>query len=230
MKTYRNLYFDLDRTLWDFEANSRETLQDIYQDYQLYNYFNDFDVFFITYLRINEKLWDGYRLGSIKKDFLRTHRFNATLETVGINDEALAEKIGNEYIEKSPLKTQLFEGAIELLEYLKPKYKLYIITNGFKEVQHIKLQKCGLTHFFDKVFISEEIGYSKPRPETFHYAISSVQSLKEESLMIGDDLEIDILGAKKYGIDQVYFNPSHIPHNERITFEVASLLEIKNFL
>ena len=95
MKTYRNLYFDLDRTLWDFEANSRETLQDIYQDYQLYNHFNDFDAFFITYLRINEKLWDGYRLGSIKKDFLRTHRFTATLETAGINDEELAEKIKN---------------------------------------------------------------------------------------------------------------------------------------
>ncbi len=227
---YRHLFFDLDRTLWDFETNSIQTFKIIFDIRQLDAVFPNFDVFVQRYKYHNEKLWDLYRRGVITKAKLRNERFLLTLQEFGCNDTKLAETMGDDYVELSPQQTTLFPRTIETLSYLQPRYSMHIITNGFVEVQYKKLKNSGLEPFFDKVITSEAAKASKPKPEIFHLALSSTQAKKTESLMIGDDLQNDILGARKYGIDQVYFNPHHKPHQEAVTFEIAAISDLMNIL
>lgn len=230
MHKYRHIFFDLDRTIWDFEANSKDTFFELFDEYGLSENYTDFDSFFSIYTRHNNELWALYREGLIKKKALSVKRFALTLNDGGIDDEAFAEKLGEEYVTKSPCKTKLFDGAHEILEYLNQYYTLHVITNGFMEVQYKKLEKADLRKYFDKIFISEEVGAKKPQPEIFRYAITSVNAKKGESLMIGDDLNVDIIGAKSFGIDQVYFNPDRINHDEKISYEITKLIELRDIL
>ena len=227
---YKHIFFDLDRTLWDFDTNMRLTLEEIFYRHKLDRAFGDFNNFFETFMGHNERLWDHYRKGNMKKEILRFKRFDLTLRDVGIKDEILAQVIGDEYITESPLKTALIPHAIEVLDYLNGKYGLHIITNGFNEVQFSKLKLCGLDKYFQKVITSEMSGYHKPRPEAFGYSLSAANAKKAESLMIGDDLEIDILGAKNFGMDQVFYNADGVKHNEELTFEINTLQELMNIL
>ena len=229
-KIYKNIFFDLDRTLWDFETNSKETLNELFYKYKLNSKIEKFDEFFDVYEKINEKYWDLYRKGKISKEYLRTNRFNSTLKFFDINDFKLSEKFGIDYIKISPQKNNLFAGTIDILEYLYTKYNLYIITNGFKEVQFIKLRNSNLDKYFKKVFTSEMVGVQKPNSKFFEYAIKHTNSRKTESIVVGDDLKVDILGAKNFGIDQIYFNPKRKKHNQNINFEINNLIEIKNIL
>lgn len=227
MKKYKHLFFDLDRTIWDFDENSKETLLEIYDKFQLDNHFIDFIQFYNIYHDNNEKLWIEYREGNLKKEVLRSLRFYNTLLDVKVKNQKLAHLIGNDYVKISPTKKNVFPYTYESLKYLKDKkYKLYIITNGFNEVQFIKMKNCNLNSYFSRVITGENAGYYKPNPEIFHYSLSSVNAKKSESIMIGDDLEVDIHGASNAGIDQVYFNPNNIPHNSEITFEISSLKEL----
>jgi putative hydrolase of the HAD superfamily len=228
--SYKHIFFDLDRTLWDFEHNMRLTLKDIYNKYDLSKSIPTYDTFIETFNGHNDKLWGWYQQGKMKKEVLRFKRFELTLNDFGIKNEFLAEAIGMDYITESPKKTELMPHALEVLEYLFPKYKLHIITNGSSEVQFTKLRLCGLERYFDKVITSEISGFHKPRNEAFSYPLSAANAKKNESIMIGDDLEIDIIGARNYGIAQVYFNPNSIKHTESITHEISSLLELKNIL
>ena len=230
MKQYKHLFFDLDRTLWDFEKNSIITLRSIFDKRKLDKIFPDFNIFVSTYEAHNERLWDLYKLRKIRKDELRNERFLLTLKDFGIDDPKLAEQIGDDYVELSPMQTVLFPNTIEVLDYLSTKYKMHIITNGFVEVQYKKLKNCGLEKYFERVTTSEEAKSSKPKPEIFQVALKSVNAKKTESLMIGDDLENDILGAKKFGIDQVFFNPDSEKHSETISFEIKNLNELTTFL
>ncbi|MGC9374787.1 MAG: YjjG family noncanonical pyrimidine nucleotidase [Bacteroidales bacterium] len=230
MKKYKNIYFDLDRTLWDFDSNAKETFQDIYEKHELHKIFNSFDNFYNTYVKHNERLWKIYRDGKIKKSVLAFKRFALTLEEFGVKDESLAKIIGQDYIEISPTKKRLFPGTYETLGYLKNKYNLYIITNGFNEVQFTKLKNSKLDTFFKKIFTSENAGAQKPNAKIFEHALKSVNARKKESVMIGDDLDTDIIGAKKFGLDQVYFNPQRKKHSEDITHEITSLKELQNIL
>ncbi len=228
---YKYIYFDLDRTLWDFETNSKQTLNEIYQDFKLNEHFPSFEMFYKTYYQINDKLWDLYRRGRIKKEKLRTERFFLTLKTVNLIDSKLTSKIDEYYINESPQKTNLFPYSIEILSYLKSKdYILAILTNGFKEVQNKKLKNCNIDHYFSKIISSEDVGYQKPRPEIFHYAISSLNAKKSQSIMIGDDFENDILGACNYGIDTIFVNFNKLKKNNVPKYEVYSLKEIENIL
>lgn len=227
---YKHIYFDLDRTIWDFDKNSEETFHEIYIKYELEKIFLDFDNFHDTYVKHNEKLWEDYRKGEIKKSLLSYKRFSLTLEDFGVDDEELAKKIAFDYITISPTKKGLFPFAHETLNYLQKKYKLYIITNGFNEVQFTKLKNSELDKYFSKVFTSEDAGAQKPNPIIFDNALKSVDALKEESIMIGDDLETDILGAKNFGLDQVYFNPRGKNHKEEISYEINSLNELTEIL
>lgn len=229
-KIYKHIFFDLDRTLWDFDQNMVDALRDIFFDYQLDVIFPDVNTFVATFTKHNDYLWEKYRLGELKKDILRFKRFEMTLKDYGVNEPLLAKKMGEEYIKISPCKTALIPHTREVLEYLQPKYKLHIISNGFNEVQFPKLEKCHINQFFDKVITSENSGYHKPCPDAFGYSLSSANAKKEESIMIGDDLEIDIVGAKNYGIDQVYFNQHNEPHRVKPTYEIKSLLELKKIL
>ena len=142
----------------------------------------------------------------------------------------MASKLGDEYVAKCPLQTALFPYTFEILKYLQKKYKLHIITNGFEEVQHIKLNASGLTPFFQKIITSEKVSVKKPDPKIFDYALNLVGAKPKNTIMIGDDLPVDIIGAKKIGIHQIYFNPNKKEHTEKIDFEISSLLEIKEIL
>jgi putative hydrolase of the HAD superfamily len=226
MKKYKNIYFDLDRTLWDFDSNAKESFQDIYKKYELQEIFNTFDNFYNTYVKHNERLWKIYRDGKIRKSVLTFKRFALTLEEFGVKDEELAKKIGQDYIEISPTKKRLFPGTYETLDYLKDKYNLYIITNGFNEVQFTKLKNSKLDTYFKKVFTSENAGAQKPNAKIFEHALKTVNAKKKESVMIGDDIDTDIIGAKKFGLDQIYFNPERKEHTEDITHEITTIKEL----
>jgi putative hydrolase of the HAD superfamily len=227
---YKHIFFDLDRTLWDFDANSREALHEIFHVLKLDQYFSSTSEFVDIYHQHNAKLWEDYRHGKLNKKALRSLRFDLTLRDVRVNDPELAMTIGEHYLRLSTEKTLVFPFAFEILDYLFPKYPLYILTNGFRDTQFNKLKNTGLGNYFTHVFTSETIGFNKPHPEIFQWAINSVNARKKECIMVGDDFEVDILGAKSYGIDQVFFNPDNLIFEEKASYEIKSLLELKNIL
>jgi putative hydrolase of the HAD superfamily len=229
-KTYQWLFFDLDNTLWDFQQNSETTLNKLIDTFfpQIAHRKDEFNA---AYYPINDEFWKQYREGNLTKEILRWKRFSETFKLFGIDDYKKVVEFSEQYVALSPYQTALFPNAVDVLEYLKKKgYKMYLLTNGFKEVQDIKIKTSGLDHYFDKMFTSDEAGYQKPHRKIFEYAVKSANALKRQSLMIGDDLEIDIAGAKQFGIDQVYFNPRQLTHNEKITYEIKTLSELQMFL
>jgi putative hydrolase of the HAD superfamily len=233
MKQYRHIFFDLDRTLWDFDKSSKQTFNEIYEHYHLKGKgVTTPELFYDVYTVHNNKLWDDYRNGKLSKEVLRGKRFRLTLQDFGIYDDELAEKIGEDYIRLSPLKANLFPQAINILEYLYPKYKLHIITNGFQEVQDVKIKTADLGKYFDQIITSEEAGVKKPALEIFRYALDKAGANATESLMIGDDYEVDVLGAKNAGMDQVLFDPEikFITLSKKVTYYVTCLDELKDVL
>jgi putative hydrolase of the HAD superfamily len=231
LSKYSSIFFDLDHTLWDFETNSRNTLLEAYDIFKLKEIgIADFGLFFKLYQQINDELWDEYRKGWISKEKLRDERFNRVLNKHFVNDEKLANKIGEFYIMQCPQKSNLFPHTMETLAYLDAKYSLYIITNGFEEVQEIKLKVSGLKPFFKRVITSEKAGYKKPHPTIFNYALGRANAKNAESIMIGDNIETDIKGAKAAGIDSVLFNPHKNRHNTKATYEISCLSELKQLL
>lgn len=235
---YKNLFFDLDNTLWDFDANAYAALQDTFKELKIDLRPGSFDSFFRIYSQINNYYWDLYRRNKVTKEILTTRRFEDSLHQYGMTPAVSGKEIHERFIELMPTKTQLTEGTIETLPLLYKQYRLFIITNGFKEAQYHKLQTSGIAQFFEKVFISEEIRAPKPSKEIFEYAIKTSNARKAESLMIGDSWEVDIIGAKNVGIDQIYYCPTntdHIPFNEQIhqktnTFIIHSIDQLLLFL
>jgi putative hydrolase of the HAD superfamily len=227
---YKHIYFDLDRTLWDFDNNAKETFLEIFKNRKLHQIFGSFDAFYDSYNKYNELLWKDYREGKIEKSVMRWKRFALTLEEFGVVDNNLAMLIGDDYVLISPTKKQLFPFTHETLTYLINKYKLHIITNGFSEIQFIKLKNSDLDKYFTNVITSEEAGAQKPSPVIFEHALKIARAEINESLMIGDDLETDILGARNMGIDQVFFNTDNVQHSENITYEISSLKELQEIL
>ncbi|MFO8234753.1 MAG: YjjG family noncanonical pyrimidine nucleotidase [Bacteroidales bacterium] len=231
MSTYKHIFFDLDRTLWDFEANSLEAFKDLFDKYNLNSIFPDLSSFHKLYRQINKQLWQDYREGLIEKQILIYKRFYLTLKHFGHDDLELAKQIGDDYVSFSAEKTKLFPYAHEALGYLKNKYYLYIITNGFEEVQYKKIRNCHLEQYFKKIITSEKAGVQKPHQRIFKYALSLANANQENSLMVGDDFEGDIRGAKAVGIDQIYFNPNQSPTTvEKATYEIDSLLQLVDLL
>lgn len=231
MGKYKHIFFDLDRTLWDFEQNATDTLNDIYIGENLKQYgISDSDAFIRVYKMFNRGLWQQYKENQVSKDYLKTERFYRTLKHFGMEDYELAQKIGKDYIEISPTKKKLFPYSIEILEYLENKYQLHIITNGFEEVQFVKLEHAGLRPFFKEVITSESVGFKKPDKKIFDFAIEKAGATKHDSIMIGDDAEADIKGAQQAGIDQVYVNFFKPGNGVNATFEVHSLNEIGKIL
>jgi putative hydrolase of the HAD superfamily len=225
---YKHLFFDLDHTLWDFDTNSREALHDLYHSLSLADAgVNDFDLFHKLYLGHNERLWDRYRKGQMKVDDLRWKRMAVTLLEFKNGDESLARQMGVSFLDILPTKKKLFPGTIELLNYLtEKKYLLHLITNGFEKTQHHKLKSSGIDHFFAEVITSEGSNSLKPHPEIFEYALMKTGALKKESIMIGDTPEVDILGAREAGIDQIYVNHTGNQESVKATYTVYSLREL----
>lgn len=228
---YNHIFFDLDRTLWDFDTNAAETFNDIYLKHDLPSKgITDFNLFMDVYHEINHNLWEDYRKGTIVKEVLNVQRFALTLEHFGIYQQSLSEEIAIDYITLSPTKNRLFPDAHKILKYLSEKYWLHIITNGFKEVQEKKLINSQLDKYFTTVVTSEDAGSKKPDVKIFEYALLKAKAAPEHSLMIGDDPEVDIIGAKNAGIDQVLID-FHGVHTHRIaTYYVRKLIDLTLFL
>jgi len=205
---YKNLFFDLDDTIWAFSQNARDTFEEVYQKYSYGRYFDSFDHFYAIYQKRNTELWVEYGEGKITKDELNRQRFFYPLMSVGVEDEALAEQFSKDFFSIIPTKRGLMPYAKEVLEYLAPKYNLYILSNGFRELQSRKMRSAGIYEYFDKIILSEDIHVHKPYPEIFHFALSATQSELRDSLMIGDSWEADIEGAAGVGMHQMFYNPS----------------------
>jgi putative hydrolase of the HAD superfamily len=228
---YKHVFFDLDQTLWDFETNSYQTLSELAIKYKLSEKgINSIDDFIADYICINERMWDEYGKGTIDKITLRYDRFHQALNKYEIKDMELSKNLANDYIAISPLKTSLFPHAVEVLQYLNEKYVLHIITNGFEEVQHIKIKNCEIDSYFNQIITSERAGFKKPDIRMFQYSLDVADAQSGNSIMIGDNLEADIVGARNAGIHQVYFNPKGNKHEEKITYEIKSLKELIRFL
>ena len=222
-----HVFFDLDHTLWDFDKNSALTFEKIFNQ-------NNIDInlseFLEVYLPINLSYWKLYREDKIDKSSLRYGRLNDTFTALDVKVKtSMIHKLSEDYITYLCTFNHLFDGTEEILEYLKPKYKLHIITNGFKEVQQGKLNKANINHYFETVTNSEMVGVKKPNPRIFHHALEKARAFPQNSIMIGDNLEADVLGAIDVGLDAICFNY----HNENINNEIKEincLLEIKNYL
>ena len=227
MNNIQHIFFDLDHTLWDFEANSKKTYQQIFKENKLEI---DINLFLEKYVPINHHYWKLYREEKVSKDNLRYGRLKDTFDQINykIQDD-LIEKLATEYIDNLANYNQLFDGTTEILQYLQPKYNLHIITNGFKEIQQSKLEKSGIVHFFKTVITSESVGVKKPNPKVFHHALDITKAKTYQSLMIGDNLEADIYGAKNVGMKTIFFNPEKQQVPAGIN-AIVKLEEIKNIL
>lgn len=231
MGKYKNIFIDLDDTLYDFSAASREAFQEVYALLGYEHYFNSFDHFMSLYEPYNLELWRRYGEGKITKSELNRKRYAYPLRMVGVDNQELADVFCREVLSRIPTKNKTIPGAVELLEYLWPKYNLYILSNGFKELQSHKMQTAGLLKYFKRLVLSDDIGVNKPRPELFIHALQITQSATAESIMIGDMFDTDIAGAAGVGLDQIFYNPKNLtPLPFEPTFVVGNLLEIKNIL
>ncbi len=230
MKAYRYLFFDLDHTLWDFDSNAKQTLEELHRTLSLHDRgITDFDRFYRTYLLHNEKLWDRYRKGFIKVDELRWKRMWHTLLDFKIGDDKLARAMGDEFLRLLPTRRLVFPHTIELLDYLRNKgYELHLITNGFEKTQHEKIKNAGLTGYFGQVITSEGSNSLKPHKEIFDYAFTLTGARADNSIMIGDSIDADIMGAANAGMDQVYVNHTNSVTDFKPTYTVYSLKEMEN--
>lgn len=225
---YKNLFFDLDDTLWAFSENARDTFEEMYYKHRLDRYFDCFDHFYTVYKERNEQLWLDYAAGLIDKEELNRQRFLYPLQVVGVDDAVLARTYSEDFLNVIPTKSKLMPYAMEVLEYLAPRYNLYILSNGFRELQSRKMESSGISGYFKKIILSEDLGLMKPDTRLFHYALSATQSELGNSIMIGDNWDADITGAKESGMDQVYYNfnrHEQLPFNP--TYTINSLIELK---
>lgn len=229
---YTDILIDLDDTLIDTATNTKETVKEIYNDYHLNEYFATFDEFFPFYSANVSKLWDKYNKGQITKDEIQKERFAVSLRQLeGFNDERI-QIINEDYIGRVMKKEALVEGAIDLLEYLKPKYKLHILSNGFTEMQYTKMESAGISFgHFENIILSDKVGVNKPHPDIFRFALAKTGAKANETIMIGDNILTDIKGALDSGIDQIWYNPEDkSPKGFKPTYTVMKLSEIENIL
>ncbi len=229
---YRHLFFDLDHTIWDFETNSKETLQDLYHQNALVEKgVTDFEQFFNQYSFHNHRLWDRYTKGFIKQEELRWKRMWLALLEFKIADEVLAKKLSVQFLEILPTKKKLFPYTVEILDYLKKKgYQMHLVTNGFESVQHNKLRESNLTAYFDQVITSEASNSLKPNKEIFEFALQKTGAGIEESIMIGDNQDADIQGGINAGLDTIFVNHLQVAATVKATYTIHHLKELENIL
>lgn len=224
----KHVFFDLDHTLWDFEKNSALTFSKILSENNINIKIEDF---LEVYVPLNFKYWKLYREEKVTKQELRYGRLKNTFDAINYKiSDSLINKLANDYIDSLTDFNHLFDGTLEILDYLKDKYQLHIITNGFEEVQSKKMLSSKIHHYFDKIITSESVGVKKPNPKVFNFAIEVAAAKKEHSIMIGDNLEADIQGALNCGIDAIHCNFNNTSHNKNQIKTVYTLLELKQYL
>lgn len=229
-KPVKHLFFDLDHTIWDFDRNAEETLLELYERYDLKaKGLSSAATFISKYTENNHKLWAEYHRGEITKAHLRAQRFHSTFTELGVHPDHIPAAFEDDYVTLSPTKTHLFDGAKKVLAYLRDRYQLHIISNGFKETTLMKMDLSGLNPYFTHVIISENVGVNKPNQAIFKHALELASARLSESVMIGDSLEADIYGAQQFGMNAIYFNPlqkekpADVPHQ---IYHLEDLLDI----
>ena len=227
MEHITDVFFDLDHTLWDFEKNSALAFEKVLNKHAVNV---DLKVFLFHYVPLNLKYWELYRHEKVTQEVLRYGRLKDTFDLLDyeIDDETI-DLLSKEYIQYLPQFNHLFEGTIEVLEYLQPKYSLHIITNGFQEVQTGKMKNSGIEKYFQTITNSEMAGVKKPNPKIFEFALSNANVGKQNAIMIGDCLDADVNGALDFGIDAIHFNESQIDIPSHIK-QINHLIELKKYL
>ncbi|XLS30185.1 YjjG family noncanonical pyrimidine nucleotidase [Flavobacteriaceae bacterium M23B6Z8] len=225
--TVTDVFFDLDHTLWDFERNSALTFKTIFQEQ---NVNTSLEKFLEVYVPLNFKYWKLYREEKISKSQLRYSRLRDSFDALNhkVKDD-LIHTLSQRYVEVLPEQNYLFQNTLQLLNYLNDRYRLHIITNGFEEIQEKKLKNAAIRSFFNHVINSEMVGVKKPNPLIFEFALNRANTSAPKSVMIGDSLEADILGAKNVGMQTIHFNSTNDPVHEHGII-VNDLIEIKNYL
>lgn len=230
---YKHLFFDLDHTLWDFERNSAECLADIYETFDLKGLnISNLETFQKEFSVVNRHHWSLLEKNLITHEDLRRRRFQETLENLGVKDlkKSFGLEINEYFLELLPKMAHLIEGAVDVLEYLLPKYELHIISNGWQDIQVNKMKSSEIHHYFGEIITNELAGTRKPDRGIFDYAIDITKANLVESLMIGDNYEADILGAINVNMDTVFYNPENISKGQKPTFDINKLVELKEIL
>jgi putative hydrolase of the HAD superfamily len=231
MPDYKHILFDLDHTLWDFDKNCAETLHELHTLHKLGRLGFGPDQFFSEYKSINNRMWKEYNAGRISKDEIRNSRFGLTFNALGLPEEYVPAGMDEQFLSICPTKSNVLPHAHKVLEYLcDKKYHLHILTNGFSEIQQIKINAAGLGSYFREVIHSESCGYLKPDKKIFEYTLNRIKAHEKECMMVGDDLEADIIGARNAGIDHIFFNPNEEEHQEEVTHEITCLSELLHIL
>jgi YjjG family noncanonical pyrimidine nucleotidase len=227
-KEYKCVLFDLDHTLWDYETNSSAVLVDLYNKYELAALGAVPCVEFVkSFTRVNTELWDKHDRNVISRDVLRHDRFDLVFKAAGLEHRELSLKFSEEYLSESPKGKHLVPHALDLLNYLKDKgYGMYIVTNGFEDIQGTKIASGGITHYFNGVITSARAGFKKPDKGIFDFVMKESGFSASESIMIGDNLLTDIAGARNASIDSVFYNPNEVKHSEVVSHEIRSLKEL----
>ncbi|MES2240935.1 MAG: YjjG family noncanonical pyrimidine nucleotidase [Bacteroidota bacterium] len=223
----KDVFFDLDHTLWDFDRNSKITFENIFtRSHPTVA----IDEFITHYIPINQACWKLYQYDKITHEQLRYDRLKLSFDAIGYEiSDAKINIIAQEYIDLLTENNHLFDGTFEILDYLNKKYRLHVITNGFAHVQVKKMNNAKLSSYFSTVTNSEMAGVKKPNPIIFEFALDLAKAKKESSIMIGDSIEADVLGAMEAGIDAIYFNEAKQEVVNDIK-QVSHLLELKNYL
>ena len=217
--------------MWAFSANARDTFEEMYHKYGYERFFPSFDYFYQLYQKRNVELWEEYGRGEVTKEELNRRRFLYPLEQVGEGDASLAQRFSDDFFSVIPTKRKLMPHAREVLDNLSGRYNLYILSNGFQKLQCRKMRSAGIDGYFRKVVLSDDIGVLKPHAPIFHFALSATQSQLEESLMIGDNWENDVAGARAVGMHQVFFDVEgrhDLPFVP--TYHITDLRELLSFL
>ena len=233
-KLYDVLFIDLDDTLYDFTSNSTDAYREVYAFMEYGRWFRSFEHYYEIYWARNKELWVLYADSKITKEQLNAERYTHPLRVMGVPDaDAVGARFWEESMKRLPLGARLMPHAREVLEYLKPRYRIYILSNGFAELQSRKMQSAGIAHYFDGVVHSEDIGVNKPHRAIFDHALRVAGVTADRALMIGDNYEVDIKGAHGAGIDQVFYNVAGLDISGEVlipTHTIGSLLELKEIV
>ncbi len=222
---YKTIFFDLDETIWDYRSNAEDTLVELFQLHQLKTYFS-LTEFIQQFFIVNKELWDLFDLKKIDKSIIRDRRFPMVLERLQLENVSLGLTMQQEFMEMCPRKKKIFPKAVEVIQQLHTHFNLHIITNGFEDIQMLKMKSAGVDMYFDHLITSELAGAQKPDKKIFEFALQKAKSVPSECFMIGDNLLADVQGAKNAGMEAILFNPNQDMHNEKIEYEVQQLSEI----
>ncbi len=235
MGKYTDVFFDMDDTIWDFSRASLEALKKVYGNYDMNKYFDSFDEFHSIFEEINKELWEKYRKNEVQRDTVAVVRFIYTLERKTRDfPMMMAQRMSDSYLAYTVEDAFLEPYAHETIRYLRDKgYRIHILSDGFFEVQIMKIKMAKIASFVSHLISAEEVGALKPDPRIFEYAVDKANTTKEKSVFVGNDYQNDVLGAYNAGLDQVFYNKKNVNVDElpvKPTYTIHSLRELWNLL